>query len=207
VGASTGCRWALAQGHRPGRSSVRGSSFARMDSRRAFRLTYSQTWYGRSFRREAAFWVVNFQFHRHSGSVMVEMPGRVDRRFRPPKTSYFLFGPRGTGKTTLLSQLYPESVRIDLLDPATSRQLSAYPERLADIARAAPAGEPVVVDEVQRVPEVLPVVHALIESDGLRFVLTGSSARKLRRSGQDLLGGRAVNRTIHPFTPQEPGEP
>jgi len=85
-----------------------------------------------------------------------------------------------------------------LLDPESERELSAYPERLAEIVRASPSDDPIVIDEVQRVPELLPVVHRLIESDKRRFVLTGSSARKLRRAGQDLLGGRAVLRALHP---------
>jgi uncharacterized protein len=130
----------------------------------------------------------------------------VARSFRPPDGSYFLFGPRGTGKTTLLRVLHPDAVFVDLLDPATSRELSAGPERLAEIVRAAAAGVPIVVDEVQRVPELLTVVHALIESDGRRFILTGSSARKLRHAGEDLLAGRAVLRTLHPFTAAELGE-
>ena len=124
----------------------------------------------------------------------------VERRFSPPPSSYFLFGPRGTGKTTLLQTLYPESLRIDLLDPEVARELAGFPERLEDIVTAVDPGSTVVIDEVQRAPDVLTVVHKLIEDSGYRFVLTGSSARKLRRGGQDLLGGRAVNRALHPFT-------
>ncbi len=134
------------------------------------------------------------------------MNSPVVRTFRPPDRSYFLFGPRGTGKTTLLSVLHPDAVFVDLLDPATARELSARPERLKEIARGARAGVPIVVDEVQRVPELLMIVHALIESDRRRFILTGSSARKLRRAGEDLLAGRAVLRTLHPFTAAELGE-
>ena len=122
------------------------------------------------------------------------MHDRVVRSFRPPSGSYFLFGPRGTGKTTLLRVLHPDAVFVDLLDPATSRELSARPERLTEIVRGARAGVPIVVDEVQRVPELLTVVHALIESDNRRFILTGSSARKLRRAGEDLLAGRPRRR-------------
>jgi len=138
--------------------------------------------------------------------MTVKMHDPVERSFRPPVGSYFLFGPRGTGKTTLLRVLHPDAVFVDLLDPATTRELFARPERLTEISRAAPAGVPIVVDEVQRVPELLTVVHALIESDGRRFILTGSSARKLRRAGQDLLAGRAVLHTLHPFTAAELGE-
>ena len=135
---------------------------------------------------------------------MVKTPDRIPRRFSPPASSFFLFGPRGTGKTTLLDQLYPEALRVDLLDPETARELAGFPERLEEMVRGSGASQPVVLDEVQRVPELLTVVHRLIESDGCRFVLTGSSARKLRRSGYDLLGGRAVNRTLHPFTARPP---
>lgn len=137
---------------------------------------------------------------------MTTLPDRVPRDFSPPSSSYFLFGPRGTGKTTLLNQLYPDSLRIDLLDPHLVRVLSAFPERLEEIVRAADEAHPVVIDEVQRVPELLSVVHRLIEAEGRRFVLTGSSARKLRRSGHDLLAGRALNRTLHPFTATELGD-
>lgn len=138
--------------------------------------------------------------------MIPRMTEPIPRRFRPPSGSYFLFGPRGTGKTTLLRALHPDAVFVDLLDPAAARELSARPERLSDIARGAPAGVPIVVDEVQRVPALLTVVHALIESEGRRFILTGSSARKLRRAGEDLLAGRAVLRTLHPFTAAELGD-
>ena len=87
----------------------------------------------------------------------------IVRSFRPPDGSYFLFGPRGTGKTTLLRALHPDAIFVDLLDPAAARELSARPERLTEIVRGARAGVPIVVDEVQRVPELLTVVHALIE--------------------------------------------
>lgn len=133
---------------------------------------------------------------------MPRMP-TIERRFVPPQSSFFLFGPRGTGKTTLLRQLYPDALRIDLLDPRSERELSARPERVIDLVGGAEPGRPVVIDEVQRVPEVLPVVHHLIEDRQVTFVLTGSSARKLRRAGHDLLGGRAVVRTLHPFLATE----
>jgi predicted AAA+ superfamily ATPase len=98
----------------------------------------------------------------------------------------------------------PDALFIDLLQPDIARELAARPERLIDLVRGAPNRATVVVDEVQRVPEVLNVVHALIESpDRRQFVLTGSSARKLRRGGVDLLAGRAVVRTLHPFMAAE----
>lgn len=126
------------------------------------------------------------------------------RFFQPPGQSFFLFGPRGTGKSTWLRHALPNALFIDLLQPDVARELAARPERLRDLVRGAPERSTVVVDEVQRVPELLNVVHALIESeDRRRFVLTGSSARKLRRGGVDLLAGRAVVRTLHPFMASE----
>jgi len=128
------------------------------------------------------------------------------RFYRPPAGSYFLFGPRGTGKSTWLRQRYPDALIIDLIDPENTRFYGAAPERLRQTIAASPGRRPVVVDEVQRVPEVLQVVHQLIELDkGLHFVLTGSSARKLRRTGVDLLAGRAALTTMHPFMAAELG--
>ena len=126
------------------------------------------------------------------------------RRFFPlPEQSFFLFGPRGTGKTTWLRHLFPDALMIDLLQPAVYRSLDSRPERLKELIGAS-RSKVVVIDEVQRVPELLSVVHSLIEEHrGLLFVLTGSSARKLRRGGVDLLAGRALNRTLHPFMAAE----
>lgn len=127
------------------------------------------------------------------------------RRFLSlPDGSCFLFGPRGTGKTTFLRASLPDALEVNLLRPELQRALSARPERLRELVLGAPHKRHVVVDEIQRVPELLPVVHDLLESEsGRRFVLTGSSARKLRRSGTDLLAGRAVLRTMHPFMAAE----
>lgn len=126
------------------------------------------------------------------------------RFFNPPRQSFFLFGPRGTGKSTWLRQVMPDALFLDLLQPDVARELAARPERLRDIVRGAPERSTVVIDEVQRVPDLLSVVHLLMESkDKRRFVLTGSSARKLRRGGTDLLAGRAVVRTLHPFMASE----
>ncbi|MXW35190.1 MAG: ATP-binding protein [Acidobacteria bacterium] len=124
----------------------------------------------------------------------------IEREFlRPPSGHFFLFGPRGTGKSTWLQATFPNAARIDLLAPAQQRLYAARPERLRELA-AAPGVADLVIDEVQRVPELLTVVHQLTEESGRpRFVLTGSSARKLKRSGVDLLAGRAVVRSMHPF--------
>ena len=131
----------------------------------------------------------------------------VGRFFDPPAQSFFLFGPRGTGKSAWTQRQYPDAVRVDLLHPATLQRFRARPERLFEVVRAEPAGRVIVIDEVQRVPELLSATHALIEEgQDRRFVLTGSSARKLRRSGVDLMAGRAVVRTMHPFMAAELGD-
>lgn len=134
----------------------------------------------------------------------------IGRFFTPPRGSFFLFGPRGTGKSSWTLAALPRAVRFDLLEPATFRELAARPERLEE-RLAAERTRPeetldVVIDEVQRLPELLPVVHRLLEGDSrTRFVLTGSSARKVRREGTNLLGGRAALRTLHPFLATELG--
>lgn len=130
----------------------------------------------------------------------------VDRFFRAPERSFFLFGPRGTGKSTWFTTSLARAVCVDLLDPAQERSYLARPERLGEVVRAAPARAAIVIDEIQKVPELLSMVHLLMEEDhGRLFVLTGSSARKLKRSGTNLLGGRAVLRTMHPFMAGELG--
>ncbi len=130
----------------------------------------------------------------------------VDRFLVPPEQSYFLFGPRGTGKSVFTQTRYPEALRLDLLEPDVQREYAARPERLRERLAAEPTARSVVIDEVQRVPELLSVVHTLIESRrGVQFILTGSSARKLKRTGTDLMAGRAVLRTLHPLMAQELG--
>lgn len=129
------------------------------------------------------------------------------RRFLTvPSHSFFLFGPRGTGKSTWLRERLPDALVVDLLRPEVERELSARPERLRERVAGAPSAQDVVIDEVQRVPDLLWVVHELMEREGereRRFILTGSSARKLRRGGVDLLAGRAVERHLHPFMASE----
>lgn len=127
----------------------------------------------------------------------------VGRFLKAPPESFFLLGPRGTGKSTWVKAEFPGALRLDLLDPAIFRSYSARPERLREAVGAA-REENVIIDEVQKVPDLLPVVHALIEEKrGTRFVLTGSSSRKLKRTGADLLAGRALMRTMHPFMAAE----
>ncbi len=118
--------------------------------------------------------------------------------------SFFLFGPRGVGKTTWIRQQLPRALYLDLLDHQLHLKLLAGPHQLRDLIPAGYDGW-VVLDEVQRAPLVLHEVHRLIETRGLRFVLTGSSARSLRRRGVNLLGGRALMRRLHPLTAVEAG--
>jgi predicted AAA+ superfamily ATPase len=130
----------------------------------------------------------------------------VKRFFSAPADgSFFLFGPRGTGKSTWLAMEYSDSLWIDFNDPETARLYSSKPERLRETV-AASRYRVIVVDEVQRAPGILDVVHQLIERDkSLRFILTGSSSRKLKRAGIDLLAGRALLKTMPPFVAKELG--
>lgn len=128
----------------------------------------------------------------------------VGRFFDFPSRSCFVFGPRGTGKSTWLKARIPDALYLDLLNPELLRELEAFPERLREHIGVGSNSRPVVIDEIQRAPGVLPVVHAILEEpDPPRFIMTGSSARKLRRNGTNLLGGRAVQRYMHPFTAAE----
>lgn len=124
----------------------------------------------------------------------------VARVFQPPETSFFLFGARGTGKSTLMHLCFPDALTIDLLIANVRMKYSAHPEMLVEIVRAQLNNKTIVIDEVQKVPDLLTSVHALIEEKkGWRFILTGSSARKLKATGVDLLGGRAIKKIMHPF--------
>jgi predicted AAA+ superfamily ATPase len=120
-------------------------------------------------------------------------------------SSIFLFGPRGTGKTAWLKSNLPNSIYIDLLDFNNYNQFSANPQRLENLIPVNYDGW-VVIDEIQRIPELLNEVHRLIEAKKIRFVLTGSSARSLRKLGTNLLAGRALTYYMHPLIIQEIGE-
>jgi predicted AAA+ superfamily ATPase len=119
------------------------------------------------------------------------------------KRSCFLLGPRQTGKTALLRRALGRVRVYDLLDSATFLALSQHPGRLEE--ELDPRDRLVAVDEIQRLPLLLNEVHRLIETRGIRFLLTGSSARKLRRGGVNLLGGRARIQHLHPLTSAELG--
>jgi len=117
------------------------------------------------------------------------------------KKSHFLFGPRQTGKSFLIRHALRNARVYDLLDTAVYLALSQNPGRIAQ--ELTPQNRIVVIDEIQRLPDLLNEVHRLIETRGVRFLLTGSSARKLRRGGVNLLGGRARTKYLHPLTYQE----
>jgi len=128
----------------------------------------------------------------------------IERHFKNPESSYFLFGPRGTGKSTWLKRNCKNELIIDLLEPDLYRLYKARPERLREIIEGNPDKINVIIDEIQKAPELLDPVHALMEEKPeLQFVLTGSSARKIKQKGVDLLGGRAVVRFLHPFMASE----
>ncbi len=115
------------------------------------------------------------------------------------KKSFFLFGPRATGKTTLVrQQLAEKAFIIDLLDSRYFLRLSSAPHELESLIAATPA-DIIVIDEIQRIPELLNEIHRLIETRHLTFLLTGSSARKLRRGRANLLAGRVWNAGMFPL--------
>ncbi|MBI2444068.1 MAG: ATP-binding protein [Candidatus Magasanikbacteria bacterium] len=123
----------------------------------------------------------------------------------PDNKSFFLFGPRGTGKTTWLKARFPQALYFDLLEAEVFNDLTASPGRLGQMIPPAWSNW-VVLDEVQRVPALLHEVHRLIESRRLRFLLTGSSARQLARGKVNLLAGRALTLFMHPLTAAELGD-
>ena len=128
------------------------------------------------------------------------------RVLRPPTGSILLLGPRGTGKSTWIRHHFAGAIRYDLLDSREALRLERAPETLYEELRGVEAQQWVVLDEVQRVPALLNEVHRLIEERGLRFILCGSSARKLKRSGVNLLAGRAIMTQMFPLTSAELGD-
>jgi len=115
------------------------------------------------------------------------------------RKSFFLFGPIGTGKTTLLKTRLPNALFINLLQSEHYNRLNADPGLIQTLI-SPQYNDWVIIDEIQRIPELLNEVHDLIESKKHIFILTGSSARKLRSKGVNLLAGRALTYHFHPLT-------
>ncbi|MDO8805867.1 MAG: AAA family ATPase [Elusimicrobiota bacterium] len=133
------------------------------------------------------------------------MYNRIVDNYLKTRQSFFLFGPRATGKTTWIKTVFPGAVFIDLLDSSVYTRLLSAPERLESLIPPYYKGK-VIIDEIQRVPALLNEVHRLIEQKGFSFVLTGSSVRSLRKKGVNLLAGRALTRFFHPLTALELGK-
>lgn len=130
----------------------------------------------------------------------------VQRELHPPDRSFFLFGPRQTGKSTWLRSLdLGRSWTINLLHNETYYRYLRDPSRFRREAheKIRSGVSWIILDEVQRIPELLDEVHALMETSETRFILSGSSSRKLKRGGANLLGGRALMRRLHPFSVKE----
>ena len=127
------------------------------------------------------------------------------RLIQPPhRKSFFLFGPQGTGKTTWVKSVFPKAVYIDLLEAELFNDLIANPQRLSNYIPP-DFRDWVIIDEVQRIPDLLHEIHRLIETQRYHFILTGSSARKLKRKGPNLLAGRALTFSMHPLSVAELG--
>jgi len=130
----------------------------------------------------------------------------IPRLLQVPDRSFFLFGPRGVGKSTWLRDMLPNAFFFDLLDHSLYLELSRFPNNLEAMAGNLAENSWLVIDEVQKVPDILDEVHRLMETRRWRFVLCGSSARKLHRKGTNLLGGRALTRELSCFSWQELGK-
>jgi predicted AAA+ superfamily ATPase len=130
------------------------------------------------------------------------------RTLTPPRQSFFLFGPRGTGKSTWLQTSFLPQLKIDLLSSREFLELSGDPSILKEKVEALSRGSKVVIDEVQKIPAILDEVHRIIfeYGDDYQFALTGSSARKLKRNHANMLAGRAIQRQFFALTSQEMGE-
>lgn len=128
------------------------------------------------------------------------------RLITPPTKSFFLFGARGTGKSTWLRREFPNALWIDLLDERRYQTYLARPEEFVQAIQASSQEQWIVVDEIQRLPNLLNEVHKFIETRKRKFVLCGSSARKLKQAGTNLLAGRATRRNMFPLLPDELGE-
>lgn len=111
----------------------------------------------------------------------------------------FLFGARQTGKSTLLKERFKGEIYYDLLDPNIRNAFKRNPNSLKEALSGKPTGTLVIIDEIQKVPALLDIVHSLMVDNGLWFILSGSSARKLKKSGANTLGGRAIPETLYPL--------
>lgn len=137
--------------------------------------------------------------------LLCKIKAMYQRLLKPShKHSYFLFGPRGTGKTLWVKTNYPNSIYLDLLEASLFNDLLAYPDHLENYI---PTGfrDFIIIDEIQRIPPLLNEIHRLMEKHDYRFLMTGSSARSLRKFGANLLGGRATLQRMHPLAALEIG--
>jgi predicted AAA+ superfamily ATPase len=128
------------------------------------------------------------------------------RYLRYPQDSFLLFGPRGTGKSTWIQENIPADLTLDLLESDRFLELSRQPSLLRSLCEPLKAGCWVVIDEIQKVPGLLDEVHAIYQKKNLRFAITGSSARKLKKTQANLLGGRLLDSQFFPLTSSELGE-
>lgn len=111
----------------------------------------------------------------------------------------FLFGARQTGKSTLLKERFKGKIYYDLLNPSLRKAFKLNPNSLKEALWDKPTGTLVIIDEIQKVPELLDIIHTLMVEKGLWFILSGSSARKLKKHGANTLGGRAIPETLYPL--------
>jgi predicted AAA+ superfamily ATPase len=117
--------------------------------------------------------------------------------------SLFLWGARQTGKSTLLKTLFPQAIWFDLLKSDVYRRYQTHPEQFREAVLASADNNVVIVDEIQKIPELLDEIHWLIVNHQIRFILSGSSSRKIIRSGANLLGGRALRYELYPLIEHE----
>ena len=124
-------------------------------------------------------------------------------KFNDHEDSIFLWGARQTGKSTLLMQRFPEAKYYDLLESDLYERFRRQPSLLRNELSMIDSKTLIIIDEIQKIPELLDEVHWLMSRRNMRFVLSGSSARKLRRCGANLLGGRAIRQQLFPFVSAE----